>query len=90
MINRKIFWAALALAALLLLAACGDGDAEPGITADEVREIVRAELAAAPTPSQPGGGVTAAEAERIARGVVASIPPGRPPPTTPRSSWTRP
>ena len=74
MINRKIFWAALALAALLLLAACGDGDAEPGITADEVREIVRAELAAAPTPSQPGGGVTAAEAERIARGVVASIP----------------
>ena len=75
MINRKTFWAALALAALLLLAACGDGDAEPGITADEVREIVRAELAAAPTPSQPGGGVTAAEAERIARGVVASIPP---------------
>ena len=75
MINRKTFWAALALAALLLLAACGDGDAGPGITADEVREIVRAELDAAPAPSQPEGGVTAAEAERIARGVVASIPP---------------
>ena len=38
-------------------------------------EIVRAELAAAPAASQPGGGVTAADAERIARGVVASIPP---------------
>ncbi len=74
MIKHMRGWAALALAALLLLAACGDGDAEPGITADEVREIVRAELAAAPAPPQPGGGVTAAEAERIARGVVASIP----------------
>ena len=74
MIDCKKSLAVLAVLALLLLAACGDADAEPGLTADEVREIVRAELAAAPAPSQPEGGVTAAEAERIARGVVASIP----------------
>ena len=74
MIDRKKGLAALAVLALLLLAACGDADAEPGLTADEVREIVRAELAEAPAPPQPGPGVSAAEAERIARGVVASIP----------------
>ena len=66
--------AAMAVLALLLLLACGDADAEPGLTAAEVREIVRAELAEAPAPSQPGTGVTSAEAEHIARGVVASIP----------------
>ena len=74
MIDLKKSLAVLAVLALLLLLACGDADAEPGLTADEVREIVRAELAEAPTPSQPGTGVTSAEAERIARGVVASIP----------------
>ena len=36
---------------------------------------MRDELAAAPAPSQPEGGVTAADAERIARRVVASVPP---------------
>ncbi len=74
MIDRKRGWAAMAVLALLLLSACGDADAEPGLTAAEVREIVRAELAEAPAPPQPGTGVTSAEAERIARGVVASIP----------------
>ena len=74
MIDLKKSLAVLAVLALLLLLACGDADAEPGLTADEVREIVRAELAEAPAPSQPGTGVTSAEAERIARGVVASIP----------------
>ena len=74
MIDRKRGWAAMAVLALLLLSACGDADAEPGLTATEVREIVRAELAEAPAPPQPGTGVTSTEAERIARGVVASIP----------------
>ena len=74
MIDRKKSLAVLAVLALLFLTACGDADAEPGLTAAEVREIVRAELAEAPAPSQPGTGVTSAEAERIARGVVASIP----------------
>ena len=74
MIDRKKGWVVLAVLALLLLAACGDADAEPGLTRAEVEEIVRAELAEAPAPPQPGTGVTAAEAERIARGVVASIP----------------
>ena len=61
--------AALAMLAVLLLVACGDGDAE--LTRAEVEEIVQAELADMP---QPEAGITAAEAERIARGVVASIP----------------
>ena len=61
--------AALAMLLSLLLAACGDGDAE--LTRAEVEEIVQAELADMP---QPEAGITAAEAERIARGVVASIP----------------
>ena len=76
MINRKTFWAALALAALLLLAACGDGDAGPGLTADEVLEIVRAELAAAdPVPSQPDGGVAADEVREIVRAELAAADP---------------
>ena len=61
--------AALAMLLSLLLVACGDGDAE--LTRAEVEEIVQAELADMP---QPEAGITAAEAERIARGVVASIP----------------
>ena len=44
---------------------------QPGLTSEEVEEIVRAVVAALPQP-QPG--LTSAEAEKIARGVVASIP----------------
>ena len=66
--------AALGVLALLLLAACGDADAGPGLSRAEVEEIVRSELADAAVPSQPGPGLTPAEVERIARGVVASIP----------------
>ena len=65
---------AMAVLALLLLAACGDADAGPGLTRSEVEEIVRAELADAAVSSQPGPGLTPAEVELIARGVVASIP----------------
>ena len=64
----------MAVLALLLLAACGDADAEPGLTRAEVEEIVRAELADARALSQPGPGLTPAEVERIARRVVTSIP----------------
>ena len=66
MIDDRDRRASLGVLALLLLAACGD--AERGLTPDEVGEIARAEVAGAP-------GVTAVEAERIARFVVASIPP---------------
>ena len=66
--------AAMAVLALLLVAACGDADAEPGLTRAEVEEIVRAELADARALSQPGPGLTPAEVERIARRVVTSIP----------------
>ena len=66
--------AAMAVLALLLLVACGDADAEPGLTRAEVEEIVRAELADARALSQPGPGLTPAEVERIARRVVTSIP----------------
>ena len=66
--------AALGVLVLLLLAACGDADAEPGLSRAEVEEIVRSELADAAVPSQPGPGLIPAEVERIARGVVASIP----------------
>ena len=75
MMNRMTLWAVLAALVLLFVAACGADDAEQVLTPDEVREIVRDELAAAPAPSQPEGGVTAADAERIARRVVASVPP---------------
>ena len=71
--------AAVALAALAVLVcvglvACGGDDA--GLSRAEVEEIVRDEPAevAAP-PAAAGSGVTAEEVERIARGVVALIPP---------------
>ncbi len=70
---RALALAALAVLALLLVAACGDSDAEPGLTRAEVEEMVRAELADA-SPSQPGTDLTPSEVELIARGVVASIP----------------
>ena len=70
---RDLALAVLAVLALLFLAACGDSDAEPGLTRAEVEEMVRAELADA-SPSQPGPALTPAEMELIARGVVASIP----------------
>ncbi len=62
---------ALTVPAMLLVIACGDA----GLSRAEVQEIVREELAKAPTPAQPEPGLTADDVERIARGVVASIPP---------------
>ena len=61
--------AALALLAALLLAACGDGDA--GLSRAEVEEIVREEMADAPTP-EPG--LTSADVEEAIRRALADMP----------------
>ena len=65
--------AALAVLVCLGLVACRSDDT--GLSRAEVEEIVRDELADMPAPPAAGSGVTAEQAERIARGVVASIPP---------------
>ena len=70
--------AAVALAALAVLVCLGSvacGGDDTGLSGAEVEEIVRDELADMPAPPAAESGVTAEEAERIARGVVASIPP---------------
>ena len=76
MTNRKLNTFAsviLAILVLPLLAACGDGDSR--LSRTDVEEMVRAELAEATTVTPAEPDITAAEVERIARGVVASIPP---------------
>ena len=78
----------LAILALPFLVACGDGDSR--LSRTDVEEMVRAELADAPTVTPAEPGITAAEVEWIARGVVASIPPSSAPPTTQDSSSTTP
>ena len=67
----------LAILALPFLVACGDGDSR--LSRTDVEEMVRAELADAPTVTPAEPGITAAEVEWIARGVVASIPPSSAP-----------
>ena len=70
----------LALAALLLLvpillAACGDDDADTaaGLSREEVREIVRSDVAAsAPAPAQAG--LIRAEAEAAIQAAIAGMP----------------
>ena len=70
----------LALAALLLLvpillAACGDDDADTaaGLSREEVQEIVRSDVAAsAPAPAQAG--LTRAEAEEAIQAAIAGMP----------------
>ena len=69
---------AVALAALALLVCLGSvacRSDDTGLSRAEVEEIVRDELADMPAPPAAENGITAEEAERIARGVVASIPP---------------
>ncbi len=83
---RQVFiLAALLLASLVLLAACGSGDA--GLTRAEVEEIVRAEMADLPDQAQSAGsisndtpampaqqGLTRAEVEAIVRAAIAAVP----------------
>ncbi len=64
---------ALLLAASVLLAACGDGDA--GLTRADVEEIVRAELAAAPTPTP---GVTSSDVDEAVSKGMAEMPSPEP------------
>lgn len=68
--------AALFVLLLLLLVACGDGDA--GLSRAEVEEIVRAEMAEATAPAQPEPGLTAAEVEEAIRRAIADIPEPEP------------
>ena len=77
MTNRKSIRRTLAaLACLVPLAAvaCGGGDGEAGLSRPEVAEVVRAELAAVPAPSQPVAGITAAEAEQAIEAALAALP----------------
>ena len=75
MMNRKLSalpLAMLAVAVLLPVLACGDGD--PGLSRAEVEEIVRAEMAEAPAPPQPEPGLTRQDVERAIRAALAEMP----------------
>ena len=79
MVNRKLSistLSTLAVAMLLPLVACGDRDA--GLSRAEVEEIVRAEMAAVPAPTQPEPGLTWKDVEEIVQAAIASIPEPQP------------
>ena len=63
---------ALAVMLLVLLVACGDGDA--GLSRAEVAEIVRAEMAETPPSQQPEPGLTSADVEEAIRAAMADMP----------------
>ena len=63
------------LLAALLFAACGGGD---GLSRADVQEIVRAELAAAPTATTPAAPLTEAQAESIVNDAIAGMPQPEP------------
>ena len=63
---------ALAVMLLVLLVACGDGDA--GLSRAEVEEIVRAEMAETPPSQQPEPGLTSADVEEAIRAAMADMP----------------
>ena len=67
---------ALAVMLLVLLVACGDGDT--GLSRAEVAEIVRAEMADAPTPAETKPELTAADVEEAIRAAMADIPQQEP------------
>ena len=71
-IKAPLSLAALAMLAVLLLAACGDGD---GLSRAEVEEIVREEMADAPAP-EPG--LTSADVEETIRRAMADTPQPEP------------
>ena len=62
----------LVLSAMLLLVACGGGDA--GLSRAEVEEIVLGEMAEAPVATQPEPGMTAAEVEAAIGNAIADAP----------------
>ena len=63
---------ALAVTLLVLLVACGDGDA--GLSRAEVEEIVRAEMAETPPSQQPEPGLTSVDVEEAIRAAMADMP----------------
>ena len=63
---------ALAVMLLVLLVACGDGDA--GLSRAEVEEIVRAEMAETPPSQQPEPGLTSSDVEEAIRAAIADMP----------------
>ena len=67
---------ALAVMLLVLLVACGDGDA--GLSRAEVAEIVRAEMAETPPSQQPEPGLTSADVEEAIRAAMADMPQPEP------------
>ena len=67
---------ALAVMLLVLLVACGDGDA--GLSRAEVEEIVRAEMAETPPSQQPEPGLTSADVEEAIRKAMAEMPQPEP------------
>ncbi len=67
---------AFAVVTVLLLVACSDADS--GLSRAEVQEIVRTEMAEAPTPTQPGPGLTSADVEEAIRKAMADLPQPEP------------
>ena len=65
---------ALTVVVIFLLTGCGDA----GLSRAEVEEIVREEMAEAPTPTQPGPGLTAADVEEAIRKSMADMPQPEP------------
>ena len=64
-----LFPLALTVVVIFLLAACGGG-----LSRAEVEEIVRTEMAEAPTPTQPEPGLTSADVEEAIREAMADLP----------------
>ena len=56
---------------ILVLSACGDGDA--GLTRAEVEEIVREEMASAPTQTDPAPGVSSDQVEGIVNDAIEKM-----------------
>ena len=69
---RSLVLSALIVPVMLLTVACGGDDT--GLTRAEVEEIVREELAEAPTPTQTEPGLTATEVEEAIRTALADMP----------------
>ena len=70
--KTALAFAALSFLITLLAVACGEGDA--GLSRAEVQEIVRAELAEAPAPTQPEARFTSADVEEAIRAAMADMP----------------
>ena len=57
-----------------LLAACGDTNADGGLSPAEVEEIVRFEIGAAPPPPTPSPGLTSKHVHRMVEEAMALMP----------------